>query len=202
MQEQLIEYVTESKTYSKYSQDNEQHIAELCEMYYIKTNTRSNVLSPQRVQINKRYFKNTTEEYNIHQRALPDGCERSEKALKKKDIKSTGSGGGPIDGYLKKMHQYLHDDPQFHPKTTYMEEVDDGEQSVEVDENVPELLRVEEPPPVARSSATEQLSAEELLVVPSSAKKQKTLSAAAKKEAARVKARDEALDTMKDLAAS
>lgn len=83
-----------------------------------------------------------------------------------------------------------------------MEEVDDGEQSVEVDENVPELLRVEEPPPVARSSATEQLSAEELLVVPSSAKKQKTLSAAAKKEAARVKARDEALDTMKDLAAS
>lgn len=81
MQEQLIEYVTESKTYSKYSQDDEQHIAELCEMYYIKTNTRSNVLSPQRVQINKRCFKNTTEEYNIRQRALPDGCERSEKAL-------------------------------------------------------------------------------------------------------------------------
>lgn len=106
-----------------YTKDDMMHIAELYEGYYMAINTRGNVLSPNRLQINKGNWTELTKLYNERQKNIygDERGFRTQKALndkwlamrgqyqKKKDsIKSTGSGGGPISGYLMKMHEYLH----------------------------------------------------------------------------------------------
>lgn len=131
---QIEEKEKNNQTKKQYTQNDMYHIAELYGGYYLTINSRSNVLSPHRIQINKKNWIELTLEYNKRQELLPnnEGNCRTEKALtdkwlamrtqyqaKKEILKSTGSGGGPISGYLKKMHEYLHDDPQFHPKATY-----------------------------------------------------------------------------------
>ena len=65
------------------------------------------------------------------------GVEKSERALsdkwkvmktaymqKKMSLRATGSGGGPMEGYLAKMHKYLQEDLQFNPVISYSSDAD------------------------------------------------------------------------------
>ena len=163
-------------------------------------NSRSNVLSPRRIQNNRKRWDALSEEYNKRQRLLPYVAERSGKALsgkfsrmevqyqaKKEFITCTGSGGGPISGYIRKMHEYLHDDPQFHPKATYSS-----------------LTRVYTRDGQEEGARVYDLSSDSGSSLPPSSslkdeKRKKKQKRVDEKEEARLKSRDEALDQMKKI---
>jgi len=194
-----ISQADSSKKRQQYSQDDMMHIAELYEEYYLRSNTRGNVLSSQRVQINKAHWTALTEEYNVRQEALPrnEGFVRSEKALvekwghmkkeyqkKKADIRSTGSGGGPISGYLKKMHDYLHDDPQFFPVVVHSSM---KRQYIIRDDDV----EIEEQQDTASSSSS--------ALCPSERSQKRARTVVQEKEDSQVKAREEALSQFREI---
>lgn len=202
-QQNIFEQKEKIITKKQYTKDDMYHIAELYGRYYLAINTHNNILSPNRVQINNQHWKALTLEYNERQALLPnnEGCFRSEKALiekygamktkyqnKKETIKSTGSGGGPLLGYLQKMHDYLHKDPQLHPKATYSS-VKRAYSVRDDEENSDDVVVSEDscPPPSFPPSASigEQ--------------KKKRKSVKEEKELARVKSRDEALEQMKQI---
>ncbi|KAI9326305.1 hypothetical protein BD770DRAFT_450033 [Pilaira anomala] len=116
MEQQLIQVTQNEESRTKklrsthYTKDDMIHIAKFYEGYYLIINTRGNVLSPHRMQINKTHWTELTAKYNECQEAVPNN---------KDSTKSAGSGGGPISGYLMKMHEFLHEDPQFQPKAVY-----------------------------------------------------------------------------------
>ncbi|KAI7868057.1 uncharacterized protein EV154DRAFT_582278 [Mucor mucedo] len=203
MEQQNIFEQKEKITKKQYTKDDMYHIAELYGHYYLAINTHNNILSPNRVQINNQHWKAFTLEYNKRQALLPnnEGYFRSEKALlekydtmkttyqnKKETITSTGSGGGPLLRYLQKMHNYLHKDPQLHPKATYSSlkraySVRDGE-----DNNDDVVVSEDSCPP--RSFPPSASIGEQ---------KKKRKSVKEEKELARVKSRDETLEQMKQI---
>ena len=122
---------------------------------------------------------------------------RSVYQAKKDVIKSTGSGGGPISGYLMKMHEFLHEDPQFHPKAVYSS----LKRCYTIREN-------KEPHEVIDLSGEEDSSASTSASIPSTSsassaqeKRQKRArtSPQDEREIARLKSRDEALDQMRQI---
>ncbi|KAI9332936.1 hypothetical protein BD770DRAFT_449223 [Pilaira anomala] len=211
MEQQLIQVTQNEESQTKklqskhYTKDDMMHIAELYEGYYLIVNTRGNVLSPHRMQINKAHWTELTAKYNERQEAIPNNEDivRTEKALtdkwlamrgqyqaKKDSIKSTGSGGGPISGYLMKMHEFLHEDPQFRPKAVYISlkrcyTIRDNDEDLDLSGDEGSSTSASTPSAFFSSKKRKQ-------------KKSRT-SVQDEREVARLKSRDEALDQMKQI---